>query len=141
MFHGRAHRFTERRQLDQTCRSCPEWSIQDVVAHHVHATGTHLNGGLPPVTYSAIVGDNEQARSDAAEARDDWAEAGVVARCGLPLAAVLAGRDDVVTDMDDRGAGMAIDRERTLGRAGAALGNERRLRLVSPTEVVASSAN
>ncbi len=95
--------------LAQTCQACPAWSIQDVVAHHVHATGTHLNGGLPPVTYSAIVGDDEHERSVAAKERDDWAEAGVLARRGLPLAAVLAEWDDVVTAMDDRGAGMALD--------------------------------
>jgi hypothetical protein len=95
--------------LAQTCRACPAWSIQDVVAHHVHATGTHLNGGLPPVTYSAIVGGDEHERSVAAKERDDWTEAGVVARRGLPIAAVLAEWDDVVTGMDDRGAGMALD--------------------------------
>jgi len=74
------------------------------VAHHVHATARNLKGGLPPVTHSAIVGGDEHERSVAAKARDDWIEAGVVARRGLPLAAVLAEWDDVVTGMDDRGA-------------------------------------
>lgn len=96
-------------ELGQTCRACPDWSLQDVVAHHVHVVTTHLAGGLPLATYTAIVGDDDQQRANAAKARDEWTDEGVVARRGRSLVSLLAEWDRAVEALDDEGAGAALD--------------------------------
>lgn len=94
--------------LNRTCRACPAWSIQDVVAHHVHVTGEYIRGTFAEEAYVAIVGEQSQ-RAAAAAARDVWTEGGVLARRDLDLAAVFAEWDALVERMDDRTAGIGLD--------------------------------
>jgi len=72
-------------ELTRTCRACPAWSIQEVVAHHVHAAGEYLGGTFPEEPYVAIIG-GQSRRTAAAAARDAWIEDGVLARRDLDLA-------------------------------------------------------
>ncbi len=95
--------------LARTCPSTPAWSIQDVVAHHVHATSDFLDGTFPAATYTAIVGGDEPERVLAAEERDAWTASGVEVRRGRPLPAIFAEWDELVAGIDDRGAGMVLD--------------------------------
>jgi len=95
-------------ELKRTCRACPAWSIQDVVAHHVHVAGEYLGGTFAEEAYVAIVGEQSQ-RAAASAARDAWTEGGVVARRDLDLTAVLAEWDALADRMDDRTAGIGLD--------------------------------
>lgn len=96
-------------RLAQSCTACPAWSIQDVVAHHVHVVTTYLDGGLPATTFTAIVASDEHERAVAASVRDRWTDEGVLARRGRPLEEVFAEWDAVITGIDDTTAGVALD--------------------------------
>lgn len=61
------------------CPSCPAWTIQDVVAHHIHFFGELAAAGMPPDAIHALIGEPER-RAEAAAARDSWTEAGVAER-------------------------------------------------------------
>lgn len=84
--------------LAQTCRACPAWSIQDVVAHHVHATGTHLNDTArfttslmaptgSPSSDAVRHAPMNSSRSNTLTTTDCCSRASAVERCvGLPSA-------------------------------------------------------
>ena len=72
--------------LESTCAACPDWSIRDVVAHHVHYLGACATGGVPHEMQDALMADDE-TRQLAAEARDTWTQAGVERRLALPFRA------------------------------------------------------
>lgn len=72
-------------QLRQTCPSCPAWSNQDVIAHHIHFLGAVIDNDVPSEVFRAITDTDEAARSAAGNARDEWTEAGVDARRGRTL--------------------------------------------------------
>lgn len=66
-------------QLATICPSCPAWSVQDVLAHHIHFLSALVGEGMPRSAIDALVGEPD-VRSEAAAARDRWTEAGVVER-------------------------------------------------------------
>jgi uncharacterized protein (TIGR03083 family) len=66
-------------QRAMICPSCPAWTVQDVLAHHIHFFGELVAAGMPPDAIHALIGDPER-RAEAAAARDSWTEAGVTAR-------------------------------------------------------------
>ena len=94
--------------LESTCAACPDWSIRDVVAHHVHYLGACAAGGVPHEMQDALMGDDE-TRQLAAEARDAWTQAGVERRRGLPISSVLDEWDHVVATMPDHAALAVLD--------------------------------
>lgn len=69
-------------QLRLTCPSCPAWSNQDVMAHHIHFLGAMIDNDVPSEVFRAIIDTDEAARSAAGKVRDEWTEAGVDARRG-----------------------------------------------------------
>src|SRR5947209_8601600 len=90
--------------LETTCVACPDWSIRDVVAHHVHyLAAACATGGVPHEMQDALMGDDDTRRL-AAEARDAWTQAGVEQRRGLPIVSVLEEWDEVVATMPDHAA-------------------------------------
>lgn len=72
-------------QLRLTCPSCPAWSNQDVIAHHIHFLGAVIDDDVPTEVFRAITDTDEAARSAAGKVRDEWTEAGVDARRGRTL--------------------------------------------------------
>ena len=96
-------------ELGRTCRACPEWTIRDVVAHHIHFLGAFLAEEVPPTMFDAIVEPDPQARQRASDDRNAWTEAGVAARRPLPLAEVLGEWDRLESSMSERGAQTMVD--------------------------------
>jgi uncharacterized protein (TIGR03083 family) len=110
--------------LETTCAACPDWSIRDVVAHHVHYLGACATGEVPQVMQDALMGDDE-ARPQAAEARDAWTQAGVERRRPLPLSSVLEEWDEVVATMPDHAARAVLDLTMHLFDIKETLGDDR----------------
>ncbi len=71
--------------LSRTCEACPEWSIQDVVAHHIHYLGAYLTNTTPDALWHRQLDETEQARAAAAVEADAWTQAGVEARRGRTI--------------------------------------------------------
>lgn len=86
-------------QLAMTCPSCPAWSNQDVVAHHVHFLGAMIDSNVPREVFRAITNTDEAARLAAGKVRDEWTEAGVDARRGRTL-------DELISEWNQRLASM-----------------------------------
>lgn len=95
--------------LAQRCQACPAWSIQDVVAHHVHTAIAYLSGRFPASAFSAITAADVAERTAAAAQRDAWTERGVLERRGRTLAQLLAEWDAAVARMDDQHAAIGLD--------------------------------
>lgn len=89
-------------QLRLTCPSCPAWSNQDVIAHHIHFLGAVIDEDVPAEVFSAITHTDEAARSAAGTIRDEWTEAGVDARRGRSL-------DELIDEWNQRIATMPPD--------------------------------
>lgn len=86
-------------QLRLTCPSCPAWSNQDVIAHHIHFLGAVIDNDVPSEVFSAITNRDEAARWAAGKVRDEWTEAGVDARRGRTL-------DELIGEWNQRIAAM-----------------------------------
>lgn len=86
-------------QLRLTCPSCPAWSNQDVIAHHIHFLGALIDGDVPTEVFKAIIDTNETARSAAGKVRDEWTEAGVDARRGRTLGELIGEWDQRIATM------------------------------------------
>jgi uncharacterized protein (TIGR03083 family) len=63
-----------------TC--CPEWSNQDVVAHHIHFAGAET---FPDTILTALREPDQAAYEASLQERDGWTGAGVAARRGRSL--------------------------------------------------------
>jgi uncharacterized protein (TIGR03083 family) len=106
----------DHEQRNSICPSCPAWTVQDVLAHHIHFFGELVAVGMPPSAIQALIGE-PAARSEAAAARDGWTEAGVAERrdrtvedltreweaIGLPTEPLLVaiGRNDLTLHLAD----------------------------------------
>ena len=95
--------------LRRTCEACPEWTIRDVAAHHIHFLGAVLADDVPRTMFDAIVAPDTDARRSASDDRNRWTEAGVAARRDLPLADLLREWDALESSMSDDSASTAID--------------------------------
>ena len=96
-------------ELARTCEACPAWSLQDVLAHHVHYLGAVVAGQVPDAMYAALGGSDAEERAAAGTERDDWTQAGVEERRGRSVAELLAEWDEVVASMDERAAHTSLD--------------------------------
>jgi hypothetical protein len=111
-------------QLRLICPSCPAWSNQDVIAHHIHFLGAVIDGDVPSAVFSAITDTDDAARSAAGTVRDEWTEAGVDERRGRTL-------DELIAEWDRRIATMppevhpVVDATVHLGDVLEALGERR----------------
>ena len=110
--------------LETTCTACPDWSIRDVVAHHVHYLGACADGGVPHAMQDALMGDDD-TRPLAAEARDAWTQDGVERRRGLAFESVLEEWDEVVATMPDHAALAVLDLTMHLFDIKETLGDDR----------------
>lgn len=86
-------------QLASTCPSCPAWSNQDVIAHHIHFLGAAIDDDVPREVVDAIGDGDEAARIAAGKVRDTWTQAGVEARRSRTL-------DELIVEWNERVAGM-----------------------------------
>lgn len=110
--------------LARTCAACPEWTIRDVVAHHVHYLGGVADGSVPKAMQHALTGDATMRPTAAAE-RDRWTQSGVDERRSRPFSAVLAEWDEVVATMPDHAAYALLDLTMHLADIRETLGDER----------------
>ncbi len=86
-------------QLRMTCPSCPAWSNQDVIAHHIHFLGAVIDDDVPKEVFRAITHTDEATRSAASKVRDEWTDAGVDTRRGRTI-------DELIGEWDQRIATM-----------------------------------
>jgi hypothetical protein len=66
--------------LGVTCAACPDWSIKDTLAHHIHAQRSLVDSTFPPDAMTAITSADPDERAEAGDVRDRWSAAGVRAR-------------------------------------------------------------
>jgi uncharacterized protein (TIGR03083 family) len=111
-------------QLAGICPSCPEWSVQDVVAHHIHFLNSCISDNVPDEVYAAITEVDPRARVDAGSVRDEWTQAGVEARRGQPLAVLLAEWNSTVASMPPSAARAVLDLAMHLGDVIEAVGHD-----------------
>ena len=86
-------------QLAQECPSCPGWSNQDVIAHHIHFLTGLIDDDVPAEMFQEITDTDADERERAGKVRDDWTQAGVEARRGRTLDALFAEWDERVAAM------------------------------------------
>ena len=81
--------------LGETCTACPDWSIKDTVAHHIHAQCSLVDGTFPSDAMTAITSGEPEERVEAGGRRDRWTAAGVDERRGRTLDELLHEWDQV----------------------------------------------
>jgi len=81
--------------LHLTCDACPDWSIKDTVAHHIHAQRSLVDSTFPSAAHAAIVAANADERAVSETKRDAWTANGVSERSGRTLEQLLAEWDQV----------------------------------------------
>lgn len=77
-------------QLGSRCIACPDWTVLETLAHHVHAQRCLTEGTSPDETLTSLVASDAVARRAAERLRDEWTRGGVEARRGWALDEVLA---------------------------------------------------
>lgn len=87
-------RSMDRAQLAATCPSCPLWTNQDVIAHHIHFLEALVDEAVPEDVFTAITDLDPDRRRESGTRRDEWTQAGVEARRGRTV-------DQLVDEWDE----------------------------------------
>ena len=112
-------------ELAAVCPACPAWSIRDLVAHHVHVVGAYTDETAPPEARGGFLEIDDATREAAGVVRDEWTEAGVIGRRGLPLERILDEWAGVVRRMKPDDEASLFDLIVHLGDVVEALGDRR----------------
>src|SRR6476619_4886207 len=92
--------------LATTCSACPDWSVQDVIAHHIHCLRSAVEGSFPPEARRATTTSDESERAAAEAVRDRWTANGVQERKGRELDELLSEWGEVTLSATEANAGL-----------------------------------
>ena len=96
--------------LTRRCDYCPDWSLKDVLAHHIHALRTIATGNsIPPPARTAIIEPEQDRRSVAVKERNKWTQSGVDDRQSSSLNDLCDEWSDVVGMMTKENAFLVLD--------------------------------
>ena len=102
--------------LKVPCAACPDWSIKDTLAHHIHAQRSLVDSTFPPDAMTAITSVDSDERAEAEDARDRWSDAGVRARSDRTVADLTVHFDDIRETVEGPLARVGVDIPYTLSR-------------------------
>jgi len=94
-------------QLATICQACPDWTLQDTLAHHIHVQRCLVDGTFPTAPLTSLVEPETQARSAAIAERDSWTDSGVQQRRDHTLEDLLAEWDEVEAQTPESGTALA----------------------------------